>query len=334
MWYLREYSKGKNWGWNGINSGEAHILPKLGDMRSDCIFLDSLLLLMRAGIITEITAYIIPEGSTNGEAEKTTIFNADQTELGYIRHALSEGYITRIYYLKIRIDKINKIIDTYLLRWWHNNFSSPREILYPVSVQLKEMINHLSTYKKAFVDQWFSVREAEFWETFDFFPLLLFLERREVIILSWEVEKDQFVEDQAYDDEIRKSFRVKIMGSIDLIKDAKVVKLYYDFANKTLWIDGVEVIFKNQQARIIDFVFDQIDQKNITFQDIIEDPEFSDLEDMESWEYKYLSNTFWNINRKLAEKWYPDLFDIAGWKISFNQKYLVIVEDSPSFNPI
>lgn len=72
------------------------------------------------------------------------------------------------------------------------------------------------------------------------------------------------------------------MGSIDLIKDAKVVKLYYDFANKTLWIDGVEVIFKNQQARIIDFVFDQIDQKNITFQDIIEDPEFSDLEDMES----------------------------------------------------
>jgi hypothetical protein len=333
MWRLREISRWKNgWG-DGATFGKAWILPKLRDKRSENRFLDSLLLLMWVGLISDLTAYIITPTSINGEAEKVVIQNPDQLEIGYIRNYIENRTSPTVYHLQIRIDKINKCIDQYLIRWWNSEFISPEKVVYPVSMQYDAMLDYLSGYKDAFLDQWHSISASEFDENFDLFLILLFLEQRNMAHIASQSSKNTLTADETYEDEIARSFQIRIVGDIRRLKDAKPLKIYYDVDKSLLWIDGENTSFINQQAKLMEFLFDQIKKRVISFDDILDGWVFDDSVGEKGPTKQYLFTTFNNINRKIEKQfWLQDFFDTTGWVVSFSCKYLIIQEERKEFN--
>jgi hypothetical protein len=334
LWRFREISRSKRHG-SSYNAtfGELATIPNLENRKDDEKFLEKLLVLMEGGFISEFTLRVIlPED--HGEVQIVKIDSHSSGDLAYVRRYLSKDYATYSYFIKIRTDRIEKYIEQFLSRWWNKEFIVPNTIIYPIHSQYQTLLNHLLMYKDVFIDQWHSIREATFWENFDFFLLLLFFESRSLIELATEEKEKQLTEDYVYDDEIARSFQIRIMGNLSKLKEAKHIVVSYDPYTNILTIDEGEITFGTQQARILEFFFDQISHGEITFQDMLDDPSFADLDGVKSWEYKYLSNTFGNINRKLADSGYPELFHIVGGRVSFGPKYLVTIQENREFNLI
>jgi hypothetical protein len=137
-------------------------------------------------------------------------------------------------------------------------------------MQYDAMLDYLSGYKDAFLDQWHSISASEFDENFDLFLILLFLEQRNMAHIASQSSKNTLTADETYEDEIARSFQIRIVGDIRRLKDAKPLKIYYDVDKSLLWIDGENTSFINQQAKLMEFLFDQIKKRVISFDDILD----------------------------------------------------------------